>query len=151
MVFTVDTRLWMTSTRLACDSHDWVLEAHLCSRSRTLSSRHIPVPLSRMESSPLGTLPPELIFRILDFLDPLEYTGFPCTCQYALSLVNKMLDTPEHCGFTALDQDRKSRTAAIVEAKKWSLDGNSAIAEHEGPSDCGAVQHYDASEDDRCL
>jgi hypothetical protein len=106
-----------------------------------------------MESSLLGILPPELIFRILDFLDPLEYTGFPCTCQYALALVNKMLDTPEGRGFTAIDKNRKSRTAAFVEAKRLSLDGSFAMMKNwqGGPSDCSARCYHDESEDDAYL
>lgn len=47
--------------------------------------------LMTMESSPLSALPTELIIRILD---PYDMSGFSCTCQHALSLVNKKLDTP---------------------------------------------------------
>jgi hypothetical protein len=103
-----------------------------------------------MELSPLRSLPPELIFRILDFLDPLEYTGFPCTCQRALSLVNRMLDTPEDRSFTALDEDRRSRTAAFVEAERIFRDGNFPTAESgwEGLSDCADVCYFDESVDD---
>lgn len=48
-----------------------------------------------MESSLLGTLPSELILCILNFLSPLEMSGFSCTCQRALSLANQKLDTPD--------------------------------------------------------
>jgi hypothetical protein len=131
----------------------------LCTRRFNDQSHHtidrvrFPVPISSMESSPLGTLPPELIFRIFDFLKPLEYTGFPCTCQHALSLVDYMLDTPEDHNFTALHEDRKSRTAAFVEAKRLSLDGSFAILENwqECPSNCLARCYHDENEDDAYL
>lgn len=48
-----------------------------------------------MEPNILETLPPELIFHILDFLGPVEMSAFPCTCQHALSLVNQKIDTPD--------------------------------------------------------
>jgi hypothetical protein len=48
-----------------------------------------------MDSSPLRSLPTELIFRILDFLRPHEYSGFSCTCRYAVTLVNRKIDNPE--------------------------------------------------------
>jgi hypothetical protein len=41
------------------------------------------------------TLPIELFFRILDFLEPHEYSGLSCTCRYAVTLVNRKLDSPE--------------------------------------------------------
>jgi hypothetical protein len=33
-------------------------------------------------------LPPEIISRVLNFMDAWEYRGLPCTCHYALELVN---------------------------------------------------------------
>lgn len=45
-----------------------------------------------MDSSPLATLPLELIFRILDFLEPHKYSGFSCTCRHAVTIVNRKLD-----------------------------------------------------------
>jgi hypothetical protein len=144
---TIDRFRYPTST--TC--HQYV--ERLCYRSITLPLKETIVPVSNMESSPLGTLPPELIFRILDFLNPLEYTGFPCTCQHALSLVNHMLDTPENHNFTALDEDRRSWTAAFVQAKRLSLDGSFAMMENwqEGLSDCSARCYHDESEDDAYL
>jgi hypothetical protein len=41
------------------------------------------------------TLPIELFFRILDFLEPHEYSGLSCTCRYAVTLVNRKLDNPK--------------------------------------------------------
>jgi hypothetical protein len=48
-----------------------------------------------MDSSPLNSLPTELIFRILDFIEPHEYSGFSCTCQEAVVIVNRKLDNPK--------------------------------------------------------
>ena len=48
-----------------------------------------------MDSSPLATLSLELIFRILDFLEPHKYSGFSCTCRRAVIIVNKKLDNPK--------------------------------------------------------
>jgi hypothetical protein len=77
---------------------------------------------SNMEASPLGTLPPELIFRILDLMHPIQYSGFSCVCRRALSLVNQKLDTPRHRKLTSLGS-RKSRTAAFVAIQRLYLDG----------------------------
>ena len=40
----------------------------------------------------LDILPPELIFSILDRMEPHEYSGFSCTCREAVTLVNRKLD-----------------------------------------------------------
>jgi hypothetical protein len=56
-------------------------------------------PSSSKESSllgTLGTLPPELIFHILDLMHPHEYSGLPRTCRCALSLVNRKLKVREY-------------------------------------------------------
>jgi hypothetical protein len=66
-----------------------------------------------MESSTLRVLPQELIFQILEFMEPHEYSGFSCTCQCALSLVNRKLDTPENRGLDP-QEFHMSRTAAFV-------------------------------------
>jgi hypothetical protein len=71
-----------------------------------------------MDSSPLGylgCLPTEIIFRILDFLEPQEYSGLSCTCQRALALTNQKLDTPEAMeGIYRTTDDWKSRTGQLV-------------------------------------
>ena len=46
-----------------------------------------------MESALLGTLLPELIFRILDFMSPYDMAGFSGACRRTLLLVNQKLDT----------------------------------------------------------
>jgi hypothetical protein len=81
--------------------------------------------IPRMDSSPLGTLPPELIFRILDLMIPFRYSGFSCVCRRALSLVNQKLDTPKHRKLTSLEF-RKSHTAAFVAILRLVLDGKLA-------------------------
>jgi hypothetical protein len=90
-----------------------------------------------MESSPLGTLPPELIFRILDTMYPCDYSGFSCVCRRALSLVNQKLDTPEDRDFTS-PEFWKSRTGAFVGAQRLFLEGKLApISDgREGVSIC---------------
>jgi hypothetical protein len=73
-------------------------------------------------SSPLGalgTIPTELIFRILDFMHPHQYSGLPCTCQRALVLVNQKLEVGEYC-FTSLT-DWKSQTAPYVNMQSLTL------------------------------
>lgn len=74
------------------------------------------------EANPLGTLgilPPELIFRILDFMLPHQYSGFPCTCRRAVSLVNRKLEVAEHC-YTTLTS-YKSATAPYVNMQNITL------------------------------
>jgi hypothetical protein len=52
---------------------------------------------SGLDPSPLRILPPELIFRVLDsIMYPHEYSGFPCTCQRALSLAGQKLKISEY-------------------------------------------------------
>lgn len=97
-----------------------------------------------MESSPLGTIPPELIFPILDFMEPHEFSGLSCTCQRALWLVNQYLKPYEFGGPKILG-DSKSRTAYFVRENRGWLSG--AYRE----SDCAAVQYYDPSDDDLYL
>jgi hypothetical protein len=41
---------------------------------------------------PIEILPIELFVRILDYLKPHEYLGLSCTCQHAVTLVNRKLD-----------------------------------------------------------
>jgi hypothetical protein len=97
-----------------------------------------------MESGSLGAIPSELIFQILDFMEPHEFSGLSCTCQRALWLVNLYLKPYEFGGFNILG-DSKSRTAYFVKDNRAWLSG--AYQE----SDCGAVQYYDPSEDDLYL
>ena len=67
----------------------------------------------------LGLLPPELIFRILDFMHPHQYSGLPCTCQRALALVNRKLEVGEYC-VTSLT-DWKSATAPYVDMQSLTI------------------------------
>jgi hypothetical protein len=85
-----------------------------------------------MDSSPLATLPLELIFRILDFLEPRQYSGFSCTCRHAVTLVNRKLDNLKDrnelwSGFYLISDYRplhellppwKSRTARYVDKER---------------------------------
>jgi hypothetical protein len=51
----------------------------------------MPVTRSQTSSNQLNLfdiLPPEIISYTLNFMDPAEYTGLPCTCRRALELVN---------------------------------------------------------------
>jgi hypothetical protein len=76
-----------------------------------------------MESSnplgALGTLPTELLFRVLDFMHPHQYSGFPCTCTRALLLVNRKLEVAEYC-YTTLTSC-KSATAPYVDMQHITL------------------------------
>jgi hypothetical protein len=85
-----------------------------------------------MDSNPVATLPIELIFRILDLLEPREYSGFSCTCRYAVTLVNRKLDNLKDrdelwSGFYLISDYRplhellppwKSRTARYVDKER---------------------------------
>jgi hypothetical protein len=73
-------------------------------------------PATGMDLSPLGVLPPELAYHILDFMYPHEYSGLPCTCQGMLSIVNRKLDTPQSRDFASRNP-YVSRTAAFVKAE----------------------------------
>jgi hypothetical protein len=109
--------------------------------------RHTP---PRMDSSPLFSLPPELIFQILDFMEPHEYSGFSCTCRHAVTLVNRKLDNPKDKeelyswlrGSRHYDSEaplrlylppRKTRTARYVDKRAMS----EYLSYRE--SDCGKI------------
>jgi hypothetical protein len=103
----------------------------------------------RMDSSPLFSLPPELIFQILDLMEPHEYAGFSCTCRHAVTLVNRKLDNPKdkeglyfYLRFRSEDialRDHlppwKSRTARYV-AKESSSRAMSEYLREYQESDC---------------
>jgi len=77
-----------------------------------------------MSPTHLFSLPPELIFLILDYMHPCEYSGFTCTCQRALSLINQKLDTAEHVHYETFFYgigERKSRTAAYIKVHRLYL------------------------------
>jgi hypothetical protein len=57
---------------------------------------------SKQRPNLIKILPLELIFLILDFMTPDEYSGFTCTCRDALSLVNQKLETSELCRYYGL-------------------------------------------------
>ena len=71
-----------------------------------------------MDSSPLLMLPTELLFQILDFMSPAEYSGFSCTCRRALTVINEKLDTQEHRHRGSLSS-YLSRTAGYVEYRRF--------------------------------
>jgi hypothetical protein len=56
-----------------------------------------------MDSSPLSSLPTELISRILDFIEAREYLGFFCTCREAVTIVKRQLDNSKDKGGQYLD------------------------------------------------
>lgn len=86
-------------------------------RPRTIESlRQGQHPRRGMDVSPLGVLPPELFFLVLEFMEPYEYSGLSCTCQSMLSIVNQKLDTPESRQLAPLGSNI-SRTAAFVQYK----------------------------------
>jgi hypothetical protein len=72
-----------------------------------------------MDSSPLATLPVELIFRILDFLSPTEYTGFSCTCRHAVTLVNSKLDNAEDDFFFWFGLSLSDSQALFAQFPSW--------------------------------
>lgn len=80
-------------------------------------------PVGEMESTgplgALGILLPELIFRILDFMHPHQYSGLPCTCQRAFALLNRKLEVGEYC-FTSIT-DWKSATAPYVDMQSLTI------------------------------
>lgn len=59
-----------------------------------------------MDSPPLSTLPLELFFYILSFLEPHEYSDLPCTCRHALSLVDKSSTQPKPATQLLSNKDR---------------------------------------------
>jgi hypothetical protein len=102
-----------------------------------------------MDLSPLFSLPPELIFQILDLMEPHEYAGFSCTCRHAVTLVNRKLDNPKDkeglysyltfCSEDIALRDHlppwKSRTARYV-AKESSSRAMSEYLREYQESDC---------------
>jgi hypothetical protein len=85
-----------------------------------------------VESALLGTLPPELIFRILDFMNPYDMAGFSCACRRTLLLFNRKLDTEGR----ELDPLRTyiSRTSAFNEFRRTNLER--LLAENGTTSGC---------------
>jgi hypothetical protein len=57
---------------------------------------------SKQRPNLLKVFPLEIIFLVLDFMTPDEYSGFTCTCRGALALVNQKLETSELCRFHGL-------------------------------------------------
>jgi hypothetical protein len=57
----------------------------------------------------------ELIFRILDFMEPHKDSGFSCTSRHAVTIVNEKLDNPK---------DKQELYSWLV---RWYLDGSQAI------------------------
>lgn len=91
-----------------------------------------------MATNSLGALeimPPELIFRILDFMHPHQYSGLPCTCTRALELVNRKLEVAEHCYTTITAW--KSATAPYVNMQNITFPPG--VCGWEGDSGCYAV------------
>jgi hypothetical protein len=80
-------------------------------------------PATGMDASPLVVLPPELIFHVLDFMHPHEYSGLPGTCQGMLSIVNQKLDTSQSHRLFLLDSYlHMSRTATFVKSHRIELE-----------------------------
>lgn len=50
--------------------------------------------------NPLTSLPYELIYRILSFMQPEQYTGLACSCRLALQLTNSQVEV-EQPGLTS--------------------------------------------------
>jgi hypothetical protein len=111
---------------------------------KTNASPHLK---SSMESSPLGAIPPELIFQISDFMRPHEVSGLSCTCQRALWLVNLYLDPYKFGGYQVLFCGISSRTAYFVKENRACLDGAYLVPYYQD-SGCAA---YDPSEDELYL
>ena len=84
------------------------------------------------ESSLLATLPPELIFLILDFMDPHEMAGLSCACRRTLLIVNQKLDA-EGRQLDPLDL-YISRTGAFNEFRRANLER--LLAENGTTSGC---------------
>jgi hypothetical protein len=69
----------------------------------------------------LDILPLELIFRILDFMEPHKYSGFSCTSRHAVTIVNEKLDNPK---------DKQELYSWLV---RWYLDESQAIRTQISP------------------
>lgn len=93
----------------------------------------------------LDILPLELIFRILNSMDPHEYSGFSCTCRHAVTIVNQKLDNPKdkqglYLGWTHFDDNEalglqlppcKSRTARYVDKERRRREWESEVRRRE--------------------
>lgn len=85
---------------------------------------------ARHKRSIFDALPMELVSYILDFLDPLEYTGLPCTCRRALEITNTTIIAQ-----LGLPQDTLDGTERTLTAKLLRL-GRDYVKQME-QSDCG--------------
>ena len=70
-------------------------------------------------SNLLDMLPPELIFRILDCMEPHEYSGFSYTCREAIRLVNRKLDNVRDQEEFWFELDLNSSQALYAQILNW--------------------------------
>lgn len=98
-----------------------------------------------MKSALLETLPPELIFGILDFINPYDMAGFSSACRSTLLLVDQKLDTEGR----ELDPlgTYISRTGAFNEFRRVNLER--LLAENGTTSGCFDLGSF--SDDDSDL
>lgn len=92
----------------------------------------------------LGSLPRELIFRILDFMWPHEYSGFTYTCRRALAITNDKIDTtPDNMnGGLPIPVRWKSYTARFVDVRGLRLPP-ATVVESYMESDCSGSRLFD--------
>ena len=97
-----------------------------------------------MESSLLATLPPELIFPILDFMDSHEMSGLSCAYRCTLLLVDQKLDTEgRHLDPLKLCT---SRTGAFNEFRRVTLER--LLAENGATSGCFDPGYFSDNDSD---
>jgi hypothetical protein len=97
-----------------------------------------------MDSSQLFGLPTELIFRILDFIEPDEYSGLSCTCQRALALTNQKLYLEGIYTAEYLDM-HKSYTGIYVMMRGFRL-APARVVPPEGHLESGTIESMLAAE-----
>jgi hypothetical protein len=98
---------------------------------------------SKQRPTLLKILSLEILFLVLDFMDPDEYSGFTRTCRHALSLVNQKLVTSEPCYLYGL-MPWTSRTGDYIRIQRRTRERYS----EETRSECWPAAGSDESDSD---
>jgi hypothetical protein len=94
-------------------------------------SNQLDNPLNKIPNL-LDILPPEVIFRILDCMEPHEYSGFSCTCREAVTLVNRKLDNVRDQEELWFGLDLNSSQALYAQIPHWKSRTARYVAKKKG-------------------
>jgi hypothetical protein len=99
---------------------------------------------SKQRPNLLKIFPLEILFLILDFMTPDEYSGFTCTCRDALALVNQKLVASKPCYPYGL-MPWTSRTGDYIRIQRSIRE---MLQEFEMSASCAGYHDLDESDSD---